>query len=500
MIDVNSGMDDIQDFIFHSDDTTPKAETTPLNQGATDEAQQEAPNQASTQQEAGNTQATGEASTQGDNGDYSHFSFAEACRTAKAQAYLIHNEVKTKGLHMTYGEPASGKTFYVIDKAASVACEDIKSWHGKPIRHGQVVYFAGEASEGVKLRCKGWAIKRGINPENVNLVIFDEVFCLDDEKDTEHTINKTIQQIRKYAPKAVYILFDTLHAFMSGDENLAVDTNKFLKVCRTLISTFDCAVELIHHVGVSENAKKRGRGSSAWKGAMDIETLVETLASTDTSITCRMSQNKHKDGKKHKLVFNMEEVILPGLFDEAGYAITTLVPEIDEATTNTITTSEPKEPAKPNLGKAQQFAMDSFREAAKLHGEIITDNPNTGHETIRLDDSLWRNYFIETLPRKEECKTEEDKKKDMKSKKSRYSQAKEYMILKAHILTIQHEGSKEHYCLDLSSDKTDAAYRLEIRTGIKNREKAEAEKSAKANEASEAGEAERTETLFKDNC
>ena len=360
-------------------DTTPEGFTAQPNEGTTQEA-------------------TNEASSQvNDDGDYSHFSFAEGCRTAKPQAYLIYNEVLTKGLHMTYGEPASGKTFYVIDKAASIACEDIKSWHGKNIRHGQVVYFAGEASEGVKLRCKGWAIKRGIKPENVNLIIFDEVFCLDDEKDTEHTIDKTIQQIRKYAPNAVYILFDTLHAFMRGDENLAVDTNKFLKVCRTLISTFDCAVELIHHVGNAQDAKKRGRGSSAWKGAMDIETLVENTASTDTSITCRISQNKHKDGKKHKLVFNMQEVTLPGLFDDAGYAVTTLVPEIDEANTNAITTPEPQKKEKaPKTSKAHTRGIDTFKEAAIRYGRLSTNEAGDSFIDVELEE--WRKVAYEMIP------------------------------------------------------------------------------------------------------
>lgn len=460
MIDTHSSMDDINDFIMDNDNTQ----------------------EANTAQQS-SQEATNEASSQlNDDGDYSHFSFAEGCRTAKPQAYLIYNEVKTKGLHMTYGEPASGKTFYVIDKAASIACENIKSWHGKNIRHGQVVYFAGEASEGVKLRCKGWAIKRGINPDNVNLVIFDEVFCLDDEKDTAHTIDKTIQQIRKYAPNAVYILFDTLHAFMHGDENLAVDTNKFLKVCRTLISTFDCAVELIHHVGNSQDAKKRGRGSSSWKGAMDIETLVENIASTNTSITCRISQNKHKDGKKHKLMFNMQEVTLPGLFDDAGYAVTTLVPEIDEAVT---TTPEPKEHTKPPVPKTVSNALDTFREAAKLHGEIITDNPDTGNETIRLDVEKWREVF----------KTMSSADND-NAKRQAFSRTRAKLVEDTHILTIQHDKGREYYCLDLSGDKTEATYRDEIRTAIKNREKAQAELSAKTNATGGAGENDTTQNLF----
>lgn len=480
--------DDIAESIssITRNDTTPEASTAQPNEGNSQASAQGPTNEAVTQRAIQNVVENYETSRQvNDDGDYSHFSFAEGCRTAKPQAYLIYNEVLTKGLHMTYGEPASGKTFYVIDKAASIACEDIKSWHDKNIRHGQVVYFAGEASEGVKLRCKGWAIKRGIKPENVNLIIFDEVFCLDDEKDTAHTIDKTIQQIRKYAPNAVYILFDTLHAFMRGDENLAVDTNKFLKVCRTLISTFDCAVELIHHVGNAQDAKKRGRGSSAWKGAMDIETLVENIASTDTSITCRISQNKHKDGKKHKLVFNMQEVTLPGLFDDAGYAVTTLVPEIDEANTNAITTPEPQKKEKTSKTNIHhKRGVKTFKEAAIRYGRLSTNEAGDSFIDVELEE--WRKVAYEII---ESGNTDS-------AKRSAFNRAKQELVEDAEppILTRYENEEGTFYRLSRNGEN-EAAFRVATFAAVKRRIE-EDKLSTKTNEAGGADAGDTTQNLF----
>ena len=326
--------------------------------------------------------------------EYSHYSFADACNTARPKKYLIAGHVQASALHMTYGEPASGKTFLVIDKAATIACEEISTWQGRHVNHGQVVYFAGEASEGVKIRCAGWATERGINPDNVKMTIFDEVFNLDDENDTEHQLEDTISNIEVYAPNPVYVVIDTLHAFMNGDENQAKDTKAFLAVCRKLIQKFGCAVELIHHVGVSNDAKGRARGSSSWRGAMDIETLVQNESSDDSSITCRITQRKHKDGKKCRpFTVRMNEVVLPDMFDEEGNPVTTLVPEKQETIIYLRNDSQPQ-PQTPRLTPKELFARKTYKEAAIRHGRISLEG-NTGASFIDVGLEQWREVCYE---------------------------------------------------------------------------------------------------------
>lgn len=409
--------------------------------------------------------------------DYSHFSFGEACRTAKAPSYLIYSEVKAKGIHMTYGEPSSGKTFYVIDKCASVACEEIDSWHGKPIKHGEVVYFAGEASEGVKIRCKGWAKKRSINPDNVKMIIFDEVFALDDDKDVEHTIETTIKQIRKYAPNAVYVLFDTLHAFMSGDENLAVDARRFLAVCRKIVETFDCAVELIHHVGVSQDAKGRARGSSAWKGAMDIETLVQTINQSNNGITCKLTQNKHKDGKKRKpLIFDMNEVTLDDLIDDAGKPVTTLVPEFDEASTKETASAETFTTNKKKPKKSFTNGIKTFKEAAIRFGRITADY-ETGQSYVDVELEEWRKVAYEILDGD-----------SASAKRSKFNNAKAALVEDTEPPIITHyetDDGKTFYRLARNGEN-EPTFRMETFTAVMKRIE-DTEKSTKADNISERG-------------
>jgi hypothetical protein len=86
---------------------------------------------------------------------------------------------------------------------------------------------------------------------------------------------------------------------------------------------FGCTVILVHHTGVSEEAQHRARGSSAWRGALDIEISV-IPAKGDKSI--EIVQRKSKDAEMAAPVYvDLEPVAIPGWFDEDGEAVTSAV-------------------------------------------------------------------------------------------------------------------------------------------------------------------------------
>lgn len=402
MIDLNSTDDEVMEFMIGNDTTEAQKVTAQTNSNPHTGIEPNSFNGFELVEPPEYVEESGhESRTTGQTGQkrtYSHYSFADACKTANAISYIIAGHVQEKGLHMTFGEPASGKTFHVIDMACAIACDEISSWQGKSLKHGQVIYFAGEASQGVKLRLLGQAIRRGINPENVKLEVIDEVFSLDDESDMDHQLETTIENIKAFAPNPVYIVIDTLHAFMAGDENNAGDTRKFLTVCRKLVKEYGCAVELIHHVGVSQDAKGRARGSSSWLGAMDIMTLVQSTGINGDGITYKVIQKKHKDGKKQKdLVFRATEVILTDILDENGEPVTTLVPELDEVGTreNLAKADEKKnpQPERQKLSKGQNFALQTYIEAAKESGRIVVDAKTYG-ETVWVNMEDWKEIYL----------------------------------------------------------------------------------------------------------
>ena len=84
-----------------------------------------------------------------------------------------------------------------------------------------------------------------------------------------------------------------------------------------------CTVILVHHTGVSEEAQHRARGSSAWRGALDIEISV-IPAKGDKSI--EIVQRKSKDAEMAAPVYvDLESVAIPGWFDEDGEAVSSAV-------------------------------------------------------------------------------------------------------------------------------------------------------------------------------
>jgi putative DNA primase/helicase len=82
-------------------------------------------------------------------------------------------------------------------------------------------------------------------------------------------------------------------------------------------------VILVHHTGVSDEAQHRARGSSAWKGALDIEISV-VPAKGDGSI--QIVQRKSKDAEEAADVWvDLESIPIKGWLDEDGEQVTSAV-------------------------------------------------------------------------------------------------------------------------------------------------------------------------------
>ena len=450
MIDTHSSNAEILKYI-----TTPpnKAEAQQVSQEATDNSQQaDSKDNAPQNQNTPNLRKV-----------FSHRSDDEISENNKPIPYIIKGYIREKGLHMLYGESGCGKGFCILDMCESIARDEVTTWHGKPIRHGDVIYFCGESADGLNARIKAWKIARNITRKGATFEIIDEIFHFDEtDKKSDYYIDNVIANIQAISSNPAFVVIDPVNIYMGGDENKANDTGFFLSSCRKIIDACNCAVLFVQHVGLATDAKNRARGSSAFYAGVDI---AMQLKKDNDILTLAITKNK--EGKiEPELVFNLIQREIPDWFDDDGEPITSCVFELAEKLMQYRETLQAEE-QKPKLKSAQQFAMDSFREAAKLYGEIITDNTDTGHEVIRLENSKWQDYFFEELP-----STNSDPKRDKENKRVKFYNAKKYMKLEAHILTIQREGGKEYYNLDLSGD-TEATFRAEIRTAIKKREEAQ---------------------------
>ena len=303
---------------------------------------------------------------------------SEFCRKPQPIRWLIKNWVQEDALMMAFGAPGAGKTFVVLDMALSIACPQIKDWHGFKVKHGPVVYLAGEGYVGLKARIAGWMAHKDVG--DANMYVSDESVDLN----TPEGVRRTVEEVRSYKVAPKLIVVDTLNRFMVGDENKAQDAKTMLDACAALEREFQCTVILVHHTGVAENAQGRARGSSAWRGAMDIELAV--IKESDEPMVI-LRQTKNKDAElQSDLVLDQVTVDVPGWFDEDNEQVTTKVMELS----GSVMGQTEKEKA---LTKAQHFAIQTYIEAASTLGMLDTEGKFRG---LSLD--AWREVYYRNSP------------------------------------------------------------------------------------------------------
>ena len=266
--------------------------------------------------------------------------------------WQIKNWLQSEALAMVHGPSGSGKTFMVLDMVMSIASKGVvNEWFGNKARHGTIVYLAGEGHHGLRGRVAAW--KQHKNVSELDMWLSRHGLDLN----TPVGYQKTSDAIRALPNSPEIIVVDTLHRFLEGDENSATDAKTMLDACSALIQEFNCSVILVHHTGVSSEAQHRGRGSSAWRGALDIE--ISVIPGT----TIEIVQRKSKDAEEAESIFaELQSVPINGWFDEDG----------DPSTSAVLT--EGHEPVKAKKDSPLAKHQKMFERAWWAAGALIEDD------------------------------------------------------------------------------------------------------------------------------
>lgn len=191
--------------------------------------------------------------------------------TLKEPAFLVDDVIESPCTGMIFGPSGSGKSFFVFDIA--LCCATGKPWNGKTVKSGPVIYICGEGRHAIPRRIKAWEMHHGVSVPYNRLMV--SVISIDFEPESIASMVAEINEMVEHAGQTpVMIIIDTMARALPGnsDENSTKDTGLFIKECDALQTLYDCSVMIVHHTGHSES--KRARGSSALKGAMDVEIMV----------------------------------------------------------------------------------------------------------------------------------------------------------------------------------------------------------------------------------
>lgn len=308
--------------------------------------------------------------------------------------WLIKGWIEEESLNMVHGASGNGKTFVVLDMCLHLAAGKTH-WNGQRINPCTVLYLAGEGHHGLKSRIAAWKYHHGVDHLNMYLSLSG---C---DLNTPEGLQKVLMNLRTLPDPPKFIVIDTLHRHLKGNENSAEDTKTMLDACDVLRQE-KAAVLLVHHTGVNQEEQHRARGSSAWRGALESEISV-------SAGPMKIEQKKSKNSELLPPVHcELKKVMIPGWFDDEGEPVGSLVLSFCDGPQ-----AEPEEKVS-TMTPLQTTGWNAYRYAAGEVGILTSDGKFGG-----LRDSDWRDYFY---------KSEEMKDKSQETKKKSYQRMKRDLI------------------------------------------------------------------------
>ena len=248
--------------------------------------------------------------------------FIENLKFNPNDEWLIKHLIPRRGLGLLFGAKHSFKSFLAYHIAVCIT--NGLQWGEKKTHQAHVVYIAAEGGGGLP--------KRAMAYERKGYVLSPKTFALiraapNLGANTEDR-GELIRAIDSAGIKPGIVIIDTLAASIAGANENGDGMLMLVSNGLALAAHFDCVVLFVHHVGNSDDAKKRARGHSSLPGAADFQILTERpqreLRATLTLMTAREDQ----DGVSFEA--GLSRVVL-GVDDEGDEVSTLIVETISTA-------------------------------------------------------------------------------------------------------------------------------------------------------------------------
>lgn len=279
-------------------------------------------------------------------------------------------------LVVVYGEPGSGKTFWVLDLALHVAVG--RQYRGREVEQGAVLYLALEGGSGIRNRTTATREKLKM-PDTTPLILVQcpVDLCMSDAD--VKMVMATIQTVAHLTDLPVrLVVVDTLaRAMGGGNENGPEDMGALVHHSDTIRDKTGACVLYIHHCG--KDAAKGARGHSSLKAATDTEIEV-TAGNSAHSARVTRQRDLPSEGV---FGFTLEQVVLGT--NRRGRPVTScIVVHSDVVGTSGTKVAE--------LNGNEKVAMRCLETALKADGIMATVfDDDTQGLVVRAED--WRSWF-----------------------------------------------------------------------------------------------------------
>lgn len=236
--------------------------------------------------------------------------------------WLVKELLMEDTVAMVFGPPGAGKSFLVIDLAMHVATGS-DTWAARRIQTGGVVYLVGEGQHSVGKRFRAWLKHHERGPADMDqpgLAVVVNAGPLSTNKPDAGLahITEAFAMLMEAGHEPRLLIVDTVSRHMDGDENSAMDAQRFIAAADHVRRDHGVTVLLVHHTG--KNVERGARGSSAFKA--NVDTLLEVDGDGGSSIVT-LSPDKQKDAAAGGAISFRKEVVFLGT-DEDGDPVTSL--------------------------------------------------------------------------------------------------------------------------------------------------------------------------------
>jgi hypothetical protein len=292
--------------------------------------------------------------------------------------YVVQGFLGAAEFSLLVAKPGTAKSVLAGDIGCHIASG--MDWHGRKVKNGLVVFFAGERKDLTERRIAAWA-KQHSDVTGIPFVIVSGPLDLTAGVFDAQALAKTIAELAaEYEMPCRLVILDTVtRLFGLGDQNSSKDMGRFVRSVDELTQATGAHVAAIHHSGW---AGDRGKGAIDLDGAIDVSFGIEVIGTGPTKVFT-LKNTGANDGLEGTITaFRLESVDL-GSDADGNVTSAPVVVQADASKQNGS-----------NLKGNTAKALDALKRAIQAHGECLPDrSPGFEDNVPTVTRDQWREEF-----------------------------------------------------------------------------------------------------------